>query len=175
VVTRTDDPLWPRIVAFETVEVHSPDDLLDVLSGAADRDPAPCVVRAAPLADIGRRAINDDAEAGPAGMRVTPRSWVGYDIEKVPAGGIDPLREPEWAVAKARQCLPPEHHDTTVVRSPRAPASAQTSYGCACGSSSTVRCSAARSKHGPGRASNRSGSTPARSATRSFLTSSRSR
>jgi hypothetical protein len=115
VVTRTDDPSWPTIVAFETVEVSSPDDLIDALTSAAMDNPAPCVVRADPLTDIGRRAIYDDSEKGPAGMRIMPRSWVGYDIEKVPAGGIDPLREPGRAVAKARRCLPPPHHDTTVV------------------------------------------------------------
>ena len=115
VVTRTDDPPWPGIVRFETVEIRSPDDLLDVLSTAADQDPAPCVVRADPLAEYGRRAIYDDREKGPAGMRIMPRAWVGYDIEKVPAGGIDPLHEPERAVAKARRCLAPPHHDATVV------------------------------------------------------------
>lgn len=114
-VTRADDPFWPRLVTFETVVVDAPDDLLDVLSAAAEYDPAPCVVRAEPLADMGRRAIYDDPEKGPAGMRPVPRAWVGYDIEKVPAEGIDPLREPERAVAQARRCLPPQHHDTTVV------------------------------------------------------------
>jgi hypothetical protein len=48
-------------------------------------------------------------------MRVMPRAWVGYDIEKVPAAGIDPLCEPERAVARVRRCLPPAHHDTSVV------------------------------------------------------------
>jgi hypothetical protein len=115
VITRADDPPWPRIGTFETIEVGTPDDLLDVLSSAADQDPAPCVVRGAPLAEIGRRAIYDDPEDGPAGLRAVPRTWVGYDLEKVPAGDIDPLREPERAVAKARRCLPPQHHDTTVV------------------------------------------------------------
>ena len=114
-VTRANDPFWPRIVTFETVVVDTPDDLLDVLSGAAEYDPAPCVVRAEPLADMGRRAIYDDPEKGPAGMRLVTRAWAGYDIEKVPADGIDPLHEPERAVAKVRRCLPPQHHDTTVV------------------------------------------------------------
>ena len=115
VVTRTDDPPWPRILTFETVEVGSPDDLLDVLSSAADQNPAPCVVRGDPLTEFGRRAIYDDPEEGPAGLRIMPRSWVGYDIERVPADGIDPLREPERTVAKARRCLPPEHHEAGVV------------------------------------------------------------
>jgi hypothetical protein len=115
VVTRVEDPFWPRVVAFETVEPSTPDDLLEVLRAAASADPAPCVVRADPLAEYGRRAIYDDSEKGPAGMRIMPRTWAGYDIEKVSADGIDPLREPERAVAKARRCLPPPHHDATVV------------------------------------------------------------
>jgi hypothetical protein len=115
VVIRTDDPPWPRILTFESVEVDTPGDLFDILCDAARRDPAPCVVRAEPLAEIGRRAIYDDRELGPAGLRVTPRTWVGYDLEKIPAGDIDPLCEAERAVAKARRCLHPTHHDTTVV------------------------------------------------------------
>jgi hypothetical protein len=115
VVTRTDDPPWPRILTFETVEVRSPDDLLDVLRSAADQNPAPCVVRGEPLTEFGRSAIYDDPKEGPAGLRIMPRTWVGYDIEKVPAGGIDPLHEPERAVAKVRRCLAPPHHDASVV------------------------------------------------------------
>jgi hypothetical protein len=114
-VTRTDDPPWPAIVEFSTSEIATPDDLFELLSSAAEEDPAPCVVRAEPLTDIGRRAIYDDAEKGPAGLRVVTRCWVGYDIDKVPARGIDPLREPEQAVARARRCLHPAHHDATVV------------------------------------------------------------
>jgi hypothetical protein len=114
-VTRTDDPFWPRIVTFETVPFDNPDDLFDVLSGSAEYDPAPCVVRAEPLTEMGRRAIYHDPAKGPAGMRPVPRAWVGYDCEKIPADGIDPLREPDRAVAKVRRCLPPQHHDTTVV------------------------------------------------------------
>jgi hypothetical protein len=115
VVTRTEDPRWPRVLTFETVEVDTPDDLLEVLASAAELDPAPCVVRADPLAEIGRRAIYNDAEHGPAGLRVVPRSWVGYDLEKVPAKGIDPLCEPERAVAQSRRCLDPAHHAATAV------------------------------------------------------------
>jgi hypothetical protein len=114
-VTRAEDPDWPRIVSFATVEIASTNDLLDVLSAAAEEIPVPCVVRAAPLADLGRRALYDDAEKGPAGLQLAPRCWVGYDTDHVPADGIDPLLEPERAVAQARQCLPPEHHDASVV------------------------------------------------------------
>ena len=85
-----------------------------MLIEVADRDPAPCVVRAEPLAEMGRRAIYDDDEKGPAGMRVVPRRWTGFDLENVPARGIDPLNEPERAVAWARRCLPPQTRDVTV-------------------------------------------------------------
>jgi len=115
VVTRVDDPRWPRVLTFDTVDVETPDDLLDVLTEAADRDAAPCVVRAEPLCEMGRRAIYDDAEKGPAGMRVVPRRWGGFDLDAVPARGIDPLNEPERAVAWARQCLPPQTRDVTVI------------------------------------------------------------
>jgi hypothetical protein len=114
-VTRVHDPPWPALVEFSTVEVRSPDELLDALTSAAADGPAPCVVRAEPLADMGRRAIYDDAEKGPAGLRVVPRCWAGYDIEKVSAAGIDPLQEPERAVSRMRRCLPPQHHEATVV------------------------------------------------------------
>ena len=53
VVTRTDEPPWPTIVNFESVTVGGPEDLLDALSSAAVEKPAPCVVRAEPLSDVG--------------------------------------------------------------------------------------------------------------------------
>jgi hypothetical protein len=115
VITRTDDPAWPRVLSFETVEAGTPEELLEVLAEAAEREPAPCAVRAEPLCERGRRALYDDRELGPAGLRAVPRAWVGYDFEKIPAGDIDPLTQPERAVAKARRCLPPAHHDATVV------------------------------------------------------------
>ena len=115
VVTRADDPHWPRRVRFTTsIEARNPLRLLKVLTRAAGRDPAPCVVRADPLAATGRRALYDN-EDGPAGLRIMPRRWAGYDIENVPADGIDPLNEPERAVGKGRECLPREHHDVSVV------------------------------------------------------------
>jgi hypothetical protein len=114
VVTRVDDPWWPKLVRFETLEVIHPPHLLSVLEALASEDPAPCIVRADPLAETGRRALYD-SPGGPAGLRVMPRRWIGYDIEKVPAAGIDPLNQPVSVVAKARQCLPPEHHDVSAV------------------------------------------------------------
>jgi hypothetical protein len=114
VVTRADDPSWPRQVRFKSVEVRDPWQLVATLESAGDQDPAPCVVRADPFNETGRRAIYD-SDDGPAGLRAMPRRWVGYDIEKVPADGVDPLNDPVAAVAKARQCLPPEHHDVSVV------------------------------------------------------------
>ena len=100
---------------FAEVWIAGPDDLLAVLSAAAGDDPAPCVVRAAPLGPTGRRAIRDDPEKGPAGLKPADRAWAGLDFDSIPADGIDPLREPEKAVAETQVCLPPEHHDTTVV------------------------------------------------------------
>jgi hypothetical protein len=114
-VIRTDDPAWPRVFSFETIEAFDSGEFLEVLADAARREPAPCILRAAPICDVGRRAIYDDAELGPAALRIVPRAWAGYDCDRVPAGDIDPLLEPERAVAKARQCLPPQHHDATVV------------------------------------------------------------
>jgi hypothetical protein len=173
VVTRADDPPWPRIVAFQTLEIRSPDDLLDVLRSAAEDSPAPCVVRADPLAEMGRRAIYDDRDLGPAGLRIMPRSWVGYDIEKVPAGDIDPLHEPERAVAKARRCLHPAHHDASVVWQITArPVSGPTNYACASGSCSTARCSADSSSAGTNPASMPPGSTRSPCATKSSRISS---
>ena len=84
VVCSTADPPWPRICEFTPIKVNDPGDLLDVLSTASEERIAPCVVRAEPKADIGRRAIYDDPEKGSAGMFPVPRAWVGFDIEKVP-------------------------------------------------------------------------------------------
>jgi hypothetical protein len=114
IVTRVDDPYWPKLVSFGEIGPGDPEKLLALLRNAAGLDPAPCVVRGAPLAAHGRRALYA-SEDGPAGLRIMPRRWVGYDIERVPADGIDPLNEPEATVAKARACLPPEHHDVTTV------------------------------------------------------------
>jgi hypothetical protein len=114
IVTRVDDPYWPKLVSFGEIGAGDPGKLLTLLRDAAGLDPSPCVVRAAPLAAQGRRALYA-SEDGPAGMVVMPRRWAAYDIERVPADGIDPLNAPEAAVAKARQCLPPEHHDVSVV------------------------------------------------------------
>jgi hypothetical protein len=114
-VCRTDDPRWPRIYGFTCAEVDGLDDLYDMLTVASRERPAPCIVRAEPHAEVGRRALYDDAEKGPAGMFAIPRAWTCYDIEKVPADGIDPMYEPLRVVAKARQCLPPEHHDTSAI------------------------------------------------------------
>jgi hypothetical protein len=114
IVTRVDDPWWPKLVRFAGIEARDPRQLMAGLENAARQSPAPCVVRADPLAETGRRALYDSKD-GPAGLRSRARGWAAYDIEKVPADGIDPLNAPEAAVARARQCLPPVHHDVSVV------------------------------------------------------------
>jgi hypothetical protein len=43
-------------------------------------------VRGEPLAEVGRRAIYDDPELGPKGLRVVPRVWCAFDWDKVPIG-----------------------------------------------------------------------------------------
>jgi hypothetical protein len=94
VVCRTDDPPWPNRFRFMPVEVIDPDELLDVLSTVAEERRAPCVVRAEPKAEEGRRAIYDDPEKGPAALLPVQRAWVGFDIEKVPnKPRLDPLRD----------------------------------------------------------------------------------
>ena len=49
IVTRTDDPHWPKLVRFSTGAIGNPLHLLKVLTRAGGRDPAPCVVRGDPL------------------------------------------------------------------------------------------------------------------------------
>jgi hypothetical protein len=128
IVCRTDEPPWPRIHAFTPVEVDSPESLYEVLTTAAAMDPAPCVVRAEPKAETGRRAIHDDPEKGPAGMFPIPRAWVGFDIENVPnAYGhmtmngeqvtlrFEPAFDGGCIAEYVRDCLPPEFHTATGV------------------------------------------------------------
>jgi hypothetical protein len=116
VVCNTADPTWPLIHRFMAVEVTDPADLLETLSTVAEERIAPCVVRAEPKAETGRRAIYDDKEKGPAGMFPWPRAWVGFDIEKVPnTPKLDPLRDGDAIAAYVKQCLPPQFRSATVV------------------------------------------------------------
>ena len=116
VVCSTADPLWPVIHTFMPIEVSDPADLLETLSTVAEERIAPCVVRAEPRAEVGRRAIYDDKEKGPAGMFPIPRAWVGFDIEKVPnTPKLDPLRDGEGVAVHVRQCLPHQFRSATVV------------------------------------------------------------
>ena len=116
VVCSTADPFWPRYHAFIPVEITDPEDLLKVLSTAAEERIAPCVVRAEPKAETGRRAIYDDPVTGPAGMFAVPRAWVGIDIEKVPnKAGLDPLRDGAAIAAYVQRCLPQPFRRSTVV------------------------------------------------------------
>ena len=116
VVCSTADPPWPRICKFTPVEVTGPGDLLDVFRTVAEERIAPCVVRAEPKVETGRRAIYDDPKKGPAGLLPVPRAWVGFDIEKVPnKPGLDPLRDGEAIAGYVQQCLPQEFRRSTVV------------------------------------------------------------
>jgi hypothetical protein len=116
VVCSTDEPRWPRFYNFTSVEITDPEDLLAVLSTAAEERIAPCVVRAEPKAETGRRALYDDPKKGPAGMFPVPRAWVGFDIEKVSnTPGLDPLCDGAAIATYARACLPPPFRPGTVV------------------------------------------------------------
>jgi hypothetical protein len=116
VVCSTADPYWPSRFRFVPIEVTDPGDLLEVLSTVAEERIAPCVVRAEPKAEAGRRAIYDDPEKGPAGMFPAPRAWVGFDIEKVPnTPKLDPLRNGEAIARYVQQCLPPPFRRSTAV------------------------------------------------------------
>ena len=107
-VIRTDPHSpWPGIVGvdpapnvirhdFHTEEVGS----LTALVGALRRgaEAGEIVVRGEPLAPSGRRAIYADEERGPAGLRVVPRCWVGFDWDSLQvAQDVDPSTDPaEW-------------------------------------------------------------------------------
>jgi hypothetical protein len=67
-------------------------DGVDRLMGAV-RDAANCgeiAVRGEPLEPIGRRAIYNHAEHGPAGLRIVPRRWCAFDWDRVPIASYQP-------------------------------------------------------------------------------------
>ena len=115
VVTRTDDPPWPRIVTFVTVEVDTPDDLLEVLSSAADqtRRRASCAPTRSPTW-AGARSTTTPRRGRPACASCRGPGSATTSRRCRPTASTR-LQEPERAVAKARRCLPPPHHDATVV------------------------------------------------------------
>jgi hypothetical protein len=68
---------------FREVEVRDLESLVQAIAIAA-RDPYSIVVRGRPKQAIGRRAMYDDADAGPANLTVTPRRWVAFDWDNIP-------------------------------------------------------------------------------------------
>ena len=68
---------------FREVEVGDLESLAKAVATAA-RDPYSIVVRGKPKQAVGRRAMYDDADAGPANLVVTPRRWVAFDWDNIP-------------------------------------------------------------------------------------------
>jgi hypothetical protein len=68
---------------FREVEVCGIDGLAEVIAMAA-RDPYSIVVRGKPRQAVGRRALYDDPDAGPANLAVAPRQWVAFDWDNIP-------------------------------------------------------------------------------------------
>jgi len=108
---------------FREVAVRDLESLAHTITIAA-RDPYSIVVRAKPKQAIGRRAMYDDPEAGPANLTVTPRLWVAFDWDNIPvphnpdsieydqaefANWARPpaLFNPELGIALALRRLPP--------------------------------------------------------------------
>jgi hypothetical protein len=81
-------------------------DLLNTLRGAAIA--GEIAIRGEPRAPVGRRAIYDDKEKGPAGLDVEGRQWAGFDWDSVPLpAGVDPLLNPEAIPPIIFKRLPP--------------------------------------------------------------------
>jgi hypothetical protein len=68
---------------FREAKVHDLASLACAIALAA-RDPYSIVVRGKPKRAIGRRAMYDDPDAGPANLAVTPRRWVAFDWDNIP-------------------------------------------------------------------------------------------
>jgi hypothetical protein len=68
---------------FHEVQVRDLESLAQAIATAA-RDPYSIVVRGKPKQAVGRRAMYDDADAGPANLIVTPRRWVAFDWDNIP-------------------------------------------------------------------------------------------
>jgi hypothetical protein len=118
---------------FCHVEADGLDGLMQVVQDAADI--GAIIVRGAPRAEAGRRAIHDDPEKGPAGLVVLPRTWAALDFDGIPlrphqdepadleiAGDPaeryrwaepDPLVDVEIGVRKALRRLPPAFRDVS--------------------------------------------------------------
>jgi hypothetical protein len=86
----------PRHVARLRFVEHPVHDLgslyLTVRRAAAE---GAIAVRGKPKASVGRRAIYDDDQKGPAGLDVVPRRWVAFDWDGLPLE-LQPCPNPRW-------------------------------------------------------------------------------
>ena len=145
VVTRTDDPPG-RHRRVRDRRGHQPRRSARRAQQRRNGNPAPCVVRADPLTDLGaarstmtpRRGRPACASCRAPGSATTSRRCRPAASTRCTSPSA-PSPRPA-AACRPRTMMPPSSG-----RSPRAPASAATSCACACGSCSTARCSAARS------------------------------
>lgn len=91
-------------------------DVLLALRGAARS--GEIMVRGEPRREVGRRAIHDDVEKGPAGLDVVPRVLMALDWDQLPGRAkltngepADPLLNPEAFILEAMECLPRDWRD----------------------------------------------------------------
>ena len=86
----------PHVGRFRFAE--APADDLRSLYIAVRREAASgaIAVRATPKAPIGRRAVYDDAEKGPAGLEIVPRRWCAFDWDGLPLE-LQPCPNPRWS------------------------------------------------------------------------------
>ncbi len=73
---------------FRSVSVDGIDRLMSAVQDAAGR--GEIAVRGEPIEPIGRRAIHDHAEHGPAGLRIVPRLWCAFDWDRLPIASHQP-------------------------------------------------------------------------------------
>ncbi|MFH5927038.1 hypothetical protein [Roseomonas xinghualingensis] len=104
-------PTPPRLFDVEMAHARDLSALLALLM-RLDRDPARCIIRAAPT-DRGhvrgvRRTLHPDAETGelPA-FRDAPRAWAGLDVDSLPTPPDFGPRDLHAAAAAIRSALPP--------------------------------------------------------------------
>jgi hypothetical protein len=121
----------PFLHRFRQVEVGGLASLMAAIEEAARR--GDIAVRGEPIEPIGRRAIYNHAEHGPAGLRIVPRRWCAFDWDNLPLEPLspadefandpaelanwstpDPLLDPEIGAREALSWLPPAFHDVAV-------------------------------------------------------------
>jgi hypothetical protein len=100
------------IFEFDEASVYDLHSLGSAIRAAAGR--GDIAIRATPKARRGRRAIYDDPEKGPAGLKVAPRKWAAFDWDRIPPEeDADPLRDAEIGVRLALRRLPPAFRDVS--------------------------------------------------------------